>query len=85
MSTIATKTLVTLTLSAAEHIMKLGYWSEFRAMVEHTEETMPGLRSIHVTLDQMTGCDEMIVVLDIEVEDLRAHARLSPYAWVGLG
>ena len=42
---------VTVTSEAAEWIAQVGMQREFETMVEHTKQTVPGLRAIEVILD----------------------------------
>ncbi|MEO6811818.1 MAG: hypothetical protein ABI353_22140 [Isosphaeraceae bacterium] len=56
-----TSPLVNISLSAADHILALGVWTPFRAMLERTTRATPGLRSITVSLDDSAGLGESII------------------------
>ncbi|MDR3633940.1 MAG: hypothetical protein P4L84_09055 [Isosphaeraceae bacterium] len=48
----------------AEHrILELGLWPQFEAMVEHTKQATPSLRSISVSLADQAGVASSILIL----------------------
>lgn len=55
---------VTITPEAAAHIQKLAMQRELEMMIEHTLQTIPGLRELHVVLEPPydTGEDDSVVL-----------------------
>src|SRR5437667_12867683 len=55
---------LTITPEATAHVAELGMQREFEQMLEHTLQTVPGLRSIEVTLEYNpeTGDDPRVVI-----------------------
>ncbi len=62
---------VDISFAATDRVLQLGYWPEFKAMLEHAQQSMPGLRSIHAWFDDRVSADEAEIIIDIEVDDLR--------------
>src|SRR5690348_10381546 len=60
---------VNVSLGAADRIVELGLWPQFKAMVEHTERSTPNLHSITVSFDKRAGEGESSVLILAEVEE----------------
>ncbi len=62
------ESLVNISLQAADRILELEVWPQFKAMLEHTKQSTPGLRSIAVSLDDAT----ILIVAEIDEFDPNA-------------
>ncbi len=71
---------VTVTPEAAERVAELGMQAELERMLEHTRQTVPGLRSIEVqlALPYDTGDETSIV---IQVTRTNPHLTNDPTDW----
>ena len=59
----------------AEHrILELGLLPQFQAMVEHTKQSTPSLRSISVSLDDQAGEDDSPILILAEIEEFNVSA-----------
>jgi hypothetical protein len=66
---------VNLSVHAADRIVELGVWPQFKAMLDHTQHSTSGLRSISVSLDEESGGGDPMILLIAEVEELNLSQR----------
>jgi hypothetical protein len=71
---------------AADHIARLGMQAEFDRMIEHTRQTVPGLRRIHVWLQPPydTGDDPGVIIEIIRNDPFQLDdpTRKQWYDWL---
>jgi hypothetical protein len=72
---------VTITPEAAQHVAQLGMQAELERMLQHTLQTVSGLQSINVVLDEPydTG-DEPAVVIEVW-RDPACHSSEDRTQW----
>lgn len=75
MATVAEIPVVIL-LPAADRALALGFWPEFKAMLEHTKDSVPGVLAISATYDdRWRDDDQHLIVIAAEVGEEDFHPR----------
>jgi hypothetical protein len=79
------KVPITIAPDAADYVAELNLQREFEQMLEHAKQTVPGLRSINVTLvyDPETGYDPRVIIEAMMPEPERPEEdeTESNYSW----
>lgn len=68
------ETPVNISLQAADRILGLEVWPQFKAMLEHTKRSTPGLRSIAVSLDDQSQQRDPMILITAEIDELDPNA-----------
>jgi hypothetical protein len=66
---------------AAAHVAELGMQAQFEQMLEHARQTMPGLRSIRVTLQPAYDLGQPCVLIEPEREDPHLDRDPTDLEW----
>ena len=66
---------VTITPEASAHVAELGLQKEFEQILEHTRQTIPGLRSIRADYESGYGIDIPCILIEAWVSDSKAADR----------
>lgn len=60
---------VNISLQAADRILDLDVWLPFKAMLDHTKQSTPGLRSIAVSFDDQSQQSDSTILIVAEIDE----------------
>jgi hypothetical protein len=72
---------VTVDQEAAAYVQELGMQAPFEQMLEHTRQTMPGLRAIHVEFQPAYDVEFPCILLRATTDDPHLEDDPSECAW----
>ncbi len=62
---------ISISVPAADRILELQAWPQFKAMLEHATQSTPGVRSIAVSLDDQSRQSDPMILIVAEIEEFR--------------